>query len=180
MKTLMPNPHFFWKPLFSEDPRKDLEELFGAPLPPKRTERERTIITEEESRGIRLSFYHLILTSYFFKDHSLRAGRPSEITPKKLSKFLYLLAEWCTIEEPAPVCDFSPAGFYRFQKKNPTFRGTIAHLEESLLPKYVAHMNIVLLLQKGDKETTLYMLEKLDPAYRKGKYLRKPSHLKSL
>lgn len=176
----MDNVTFLWQPLFSENLQKDLEELFSIPLPPKRVEREKAIITEEESRRIRLSFYHSILISYFFKSTTLRAGRPSEITPKKLSKFLYLLAEWCTIEESAPVCDFSPAGFYRFQKKNPTFRDTIAHLEESLLPKYVAHMNIVLLLQKGDRETTFYMLEKLDPAYRKGKYLRKPRHLQTL
>lgn len=178
-KISMINPAFLWQPIFSEDTQRDFEELFGIPLQFNRTERERVTITEEESRSIRLSFYHLIVTSHFFKNHSLKAGRPSEITPKKLSKFLLLLSEWKTIEESAPVCGFSPASFYRFQTKNPEFRDTIARLEKDALPKYIAPRNIVLLLQKWDKETTFYMLEKLDPAYRKGKYLQKPKQLRT-
>lgn len=168
---------FLWKPIFSEDPRKDLEELFGKSLPINRIERGRVTITEAESRSIVLSFYHLIVTSHFFRSHSPKAGRPSEITPKKLSKFLLLLSEGYNVEESAPVCGFSPASFYRFQKKNPEFRDTIARFEKDVLPRYVARRNIVLLLQKWDKETTFYMLEKLDPAYRRGKYLRKPRRL---
>lgn len=168
---------FLWQPIFSEDPRKDLEELFGTPICAIRKEKGKTIITEQESRNIRFTFYHLIVTSYFFKKQSQKTGRPSEVTPKKLSKLLCHLSEWSTIEESAPLCGFSASAFYRFQRKNPEFCHTIAHFEKEQLPIFVARMNLILLLQKWDKKATFYVLERYDPLYRKGKYVRKPRRL---
>ncbi len=168
-------PTFLENPIFSDDPRRDLEEIFWKLPTFSKVKKKRVKISEEEFARLKLSFYKLVLSTHSFIYSPVHwAGRPSEITPEKLSKFLCLLSEGFNIEETAPVCGFSPAGFYRFQKKNPEFRNEIARIVERHMLSYLAHMSLVLLLEKWDPKATMYVLQKTDPDFRTGKYIRKP------
>lgn len=59
-------PTFLENPIFSDNPRKDLEEIYGKlPTIPKK-KKERIKISEDELARFKISFYSLIINARSF------------------------------------------------------------------------------------------------------------------
>jgi len=85
-------------------------------------------------------------------------GRPLSITKDTLAKLEQAFAIGCTDVEACLYADICKDTLYRYCKKHPEFSDRKELLKDK--PVLLARTNVVKALQKGDKDTSRWLLER--------------------
>lgn len=85
-------------------------------------------------------------------------ARPTVMTPEVIAKLEEAYAWGCTDPEACLWADIAPATLYKYQEKHPEFTERKKELQET--PIMLSRKNIINALQRGDRETAKWMLER--------------------
>lgn len=91
-------------------------------------------------------------------------GRPTLMTDEKVKELEWYFSRGATDLEACFLAGISKQTLYNYQDKNPEFVDRKEALKN--MPKYKAKVNIVREIEKGDKETSKWYLERKDREFK--------------
>lgn len=91
-------------------------------------------------------------------------GRPTIMTEDKVKEIEGYFANGATDLEACFLANISKQTLYNYQDRNPDFVDRKEALKN--MPKYKAKVNVVKEIEKGDKETSKWYLEKKDKDFK--------------
>jgi len=91
-------------------------------------------------------------------------GRPTIMTEEKVKEIESYFANGATDLEACFLANISKQTLYNYQDKNPEFVDRKEALKN--MPKYKAKVNVVKEIDKGDKDTSKWYLERKDKEFK--------------
>lgn len=93
-----------------------------------------------------------------------KRGRPTLMDENKVKEIEGYFANGATDLEACFLANISKQTLYNYQEKNPDFVDRKEALKN--MPKYKAKVNVVREIEKGDKETSKWYLERKDKEFK--------------